>query len=70
MGHKKSAQRFENIRGVFTVIKPENIRGKRILLVDDVMTTGATFAELRRILIASGAIAVYGVSFCRVVRAI
>lgn len=70
MGHKNSRERAANIHGVFSVAKPDNIRGRRILLVDDVMTTGATFYELRRTLLASGAVSVYGVSFCRVVRAI
>ncbi len=70
MGHKNARQRAENIHGVFVVRRPDKIRGKKILLVDDVMTTGATFSELRRELMRAGAIAVYGVSFCRVVRAI
>ena len=70
MGHKNAAQRAENIHGVFTVKNPDKIRGRRILLVDDVMTTGATFSELRRVLMAAGAVAVYGVVFCRTVRAI
>ena len=70
MGHKNARERAENIHGVFSVVKPNNIRGKRILLVDDVMTTGATFSELRRVLMRAGASAVYGVTFCRVVRAI
>lgn len=70
MGHKNARQRAENIRGVFKVAHPERIKGKTILLVDDVMTTGATFAELRRVLRRAGAAAVYGVTFCRVVRAI
>ena len=52
------------------MIKPENIRGRKILLVDDVMTTGATFSELRRVLMKAGAKEVYGVTFCRIVRAI
>ncbi len=69
MGHKNARQRAENISGVFSVIKPENIVGKRILLVDDVMTSGATFSELRRVLKRAGASSVYGVTFCRVVRA-
>ena len=69
MGHKTHAQRQQHIRGVFSVIKPENIRGKKILLVDDVMTSGATLAELSRVLRHAGAAAVYGVVFCRVVRA-
>lgn len=70
MGHKNPAQRAENIRGVFQVVRPDKIRGRKILLVDDVMTTGATFAELRRVLLRAGASAVYGVTFCRTVRAI
>lgn len=70
MGHKNAKQRAENIRGVFKVVKPERIKGKKILLVDDVMTTGATFSELRRVLIDAGARAVYGLVFCRVVKSI
>lgn len=70
MGHKNAAQRAENIHGVFRVKRPENVCGRKILLVDDVMTTGATFAEMRRVLMNTGAIAVYGVTFCRVARAI
>lgn len=70
MGHKNSRQRFQNIHGVFSVVRPDKIRGRKILLVDDVMTTGATFSELRRVLMANGAAAVYGVTFCRVVRTI
>ena len=70
MGHKTARQRAGNIYGVFTVTRPECIRGRKILLVDDVMTSGATFSELRRVLMRAGASAVYGVTFCRVVRAI
>lgn len=70
MGHKNARERAENIHGVFEVVCPDKIRGRKILLVDDVMTTGATFSELRRTLIRAGATAVYGVTFCRVVRAI
>lgn len=70
MGHKNARQRAENVRGVFTVVCPDKIRGRKILLVDDVMTTGATFSEIRRVLMRAGASAVYGVTFCRVVRAI
>lgn len=70
MGHKNARQRIENIRGVFSVVQPDRICGRKILLVDDVMTTGATFAEMRRVLMRAGAVAVYGVTFCRVVRTI
>jgi len=70
MGHMTFKQRRENIRGVFLIKHPETVRGKTILLVDDVMTSGATFAELGRVLKRAGADAVYGVTFCRVVKAI
>ena len=70
MGHKNARQRAENIHGVFTVVNPDAIYGRKILLVDDVMTTGATFSELRRVLMRAGAVAVYGVTFCRVARTV
>lgn len=70
MGHKTPQQRRENIHNVFTVVRPDKIRGRKILLVDDVMTSGATLTELCRVLTDAGATAVYGVSFCRVARAL
>lgn len=70
MGRMNPRQRAENIRGVFHIRYPQNIRGKTILLVDDVMTSGNTFRELRRVLKRAGAVAVYGVTFCRRVNAI
>jgi len=48
-------ERESNIRGVFTVRRPEQVDGRDILLVDDVITTGATAAECARVLLASGA---------------
>ena len=70
MGHKTSKQRRENVRGVFHIKDKDKLRGKRVLLVDDVMTSGATFYELNRVLRRAGASKVYAVSFCRVVHAI
>lgn len=70
MGHKNAHERAQNISGVFSIKNPSDIKGKKILLVDDVMTTGATFAELKKTLLKAGAQAVYGITFCRVVRAI
>ena len=48
-------ERFENVKDAFTVCKPELIRGRRILIVDDVATTLATTGELARTLENSGA---------------
>ncbi len=70
MGHKNTKQRHENVRGVFRIKNKAGICGKKILIVDDVMTSGATFYELNRVLRKAGATAVYAVSFCRVVHAI
>jgi ComF family protein len=40
--HKSRFERFKNMRQVFYVKEPEKLKGKHILLVDDVITTGAT----------------------------
>jgi ComF family protein len=39
---KSRAERVENMRNVFTIKHPDHLRGKHVLLVDDVLTTGAT----------------------------
>ena len=49
------AERQRNIRGAFQVIDAEAVRGKRILLIDDVLTTGATVSEAARVLMEAGA---------------
>ncbi len=40
--HKNHMERWKNTEGAFRVIKPEILKGKHLLLVDDVSTTGAT----------------------------
>ncbi len=50
--------RIRNIRGAFAVVRPETARGKRILLIDDVLTTGSTADECARVLAQSGAASV------------
>ncbi len=47
--------RIENVRGAFDVRGTSGIQGARVLLVDDVTTTGATANEAARTLLASGA---------------
>lgn len=51
---KTRMQRWENVKDVFTVSQNSKISGKRILLVDDVITTGATLEACGQHLIAAG----------------
>ncbi|PKL83450.1 MAG: hypothetical protein CVV24_04885 [Ignavibacteriae bacterium HGW-Ignavibacteriae-3] len=55
-------ERAANIEGAFRVKKRKIIKGKRILIVDDVITTGATVSECGKALTKNGAAKVYAVS--------
>jgi len=48
-------ERQTNVRGAFEVRKPEAVAEKRILVIDDVFTTGATVRECSKVLLAAGA---------------
>ena len=65
-GHLSAEQRQKNIHNAFHVAKPELIKGQKILLVDDVMTTGATVSECTKILLKAGAERVDVLTVCRV----
>ena len=54
-GLQESAQRRANVLGVYEPADPERISGRRILLVDDICTTGATLGECVRVLREAGA---------------
>ena len=59
------AARKANVSGAFSVGKRAEVDGKSILLVDDVLTTGATMAECSRVLLSAGAERVVCVTLCR-----
>jgi ComF family protein len=58
--------RRRNVARAFAVRRPASIRGRRVLLIDDVMTTGATADECARAIIAAGAISVDVFTLARV----
>lgn len=58
-------ERAVNLKNAFEVTLPQNIRGKQVLLIDDVCTTGATMSEITEILLKSGAAAVHCASCCK-----
>ncbi len=54
-GRMTRKERRRNVRGAFALSRPEQVRGKKVVLIDDVLTTGATIDECARILKAAGA---------------
>lgn len=59
---KNRLKRLENLIGCFSVKNPSYVKGKSFIVVDDVITTGATMAEAERALKTAGAKDVYGFS--------
>lgn len=52
VGH---AQRKANVLGVYKPVEPASFAGKRVLLLDDILTTGATASECAKVLLTAGA---------------
>lgn len=61
-------ERQQNVRGAFELKNQGIVKGKTILLVDDVLTTGNTLNECARILRQGEAVKVFGLSLARAVR--
>ncbi len=60
-----SSERYQNLEDCFETQNKDKIKGKKILLVDDVMTTGATVEACSKLLMDAGANVVYVCSACR-----
>lgn len=60
-----SRERRQNVKDAFVVTRPEWVEGRCLLLVDDVMTTGATVGECSRVLRNARAAGVYVVTVAR-----
>lgn len=61
----KFSDRRDNVRHAFTVRDPERVKDRVVVLVDDVMTTGATLGACAKILKKAGASKVYAVALAR-----
>ena len=59
------AARKANVSGAFRAVDKERISGRSILLIDDVITTGATLAECTRVLLMAGAKEVSCATLCK-----
>ncbi len=56
------SERQENISNAFTIRNMNEVKGKTILLIDDVITTGATISECGKILLEAGAVKIHAAS--------
>lgn len=54
-GISGEAERRANVLGAYRVLTPETVAGKNVLLLDDIITTGATAGECARVLLTAGA---------------
>jgi ComF family protein len=61
-------QRRANLRGAFAVTKPEEIKGREVIVVDDVYTTGATVSECARVLLRAGATKIWVATVARTLK--
>ncbi|HEX8679703.1 MAG TPA: ComF family protein [Chthoniobacterales bacterium] len=59
------AERMENLRGAFRLRRKADVRGSRVLLIDDILTTGSTLSECARVLKANGAVSVHAATAAR-----
>lgn len=48
-------ERFQNMQGAFRVVNAERLASAKVLLIDDILTTGATASEAARVLLRAGA---------------
>jgi ComF family protein len=58
-------QRRQNVRGVFKVADPSAVHGRQVVIVDDILTTGATARAAAQSLIRAGAASVFVATLAR-----
>jgi len=68
-GGFNARERAKNVRGAFSVKHPDRIKGRNLVLIDHVLTTGATLEACARVLKRAGAARVDGICLARVAKA-
>lgn len=63
-----ATERRVNLQRAFRIVQPERVQGKRVLLIDDVLTTGSTLAAAAAVLKQAGAADVCAATVARVIR--
>jgi ComF family protein len=58
-------ERIENMRNAFRIIERQRVKGRTVILVDDVMTTGTTLSECARVLKSAGAERIWAATAAR-----
>jgi ComF family protein len=61
-------ERIANLRDAFRVVAPERVKGRTVIVVDDVMTTGSTVSECARVLKKAGAERVWAATVARTLK--
>lgn len=52
---KQKVERWQNVESIFVVTQPEKVEGKKVLLIDDVLTTGSTLSSCAQEFVRHGA---------------
>ena len=65
---RTDTQRRRNVAGIYRVLEPSRVKGRNVIVLDDVLTSGVTLSECSRVLYEAGAGVVIGLTLVKTVR--